>query len=370
MTPEEILEAVDKFKRDGLETRRKEIVRLHRKPELKILFLEVTLRCNAKCEHCGSSCGYKFPKDEISADELKKALLEISQRYDPKEIFLNITGGEPLMRKDLFDIMKYAVSLGFDWGMTSNGMLIDDKVIEQMRESKMASISISIDGLKETHETFRKVPGCYEKIIEGIKKMQKLDTIGCIEITTVANKKNLHELEDIYQMLLDLGITFWRLVTIDPIGRANDNDEILLSKEEFKYVFDFLRDKKMENKMHVEYGCSHYLGISYELVLRDYFFKCMAGLNVGSILSNGDICVCPNVRRKELVQGNIKTDSFCDVWENKFKEFRTERLTTNSKCKKCKSFKYCRGDSLHTWNFEEHKPNICMKEILGEDFIE
>ena len=140
--------------------------KLYEKPILKDLFLEVTLRCNARCEHCGSSCGDTIQKDEISAEDLKNTLKEIAEKYNANDILLNVTGGEPLVRKDLFDIMKYASSLGFRWGMTTNGMLINDEIINKMIETNMETISISLDGLKETHESFRRVPNSFDRIIE------------------------------------------------------------------------------------------------------------------------------------------------------------------------------------------------------------
>lgn len=361
---------VIKSKKEDLNEVAKEVKMLINKHRLSNLFLEVTLRCNAKCEHCGSSCGYTIPKDEISADCLKKSLLEIHEKYGSKNVFLTVTGGEPLMRTDLFDIMEYAVSLGFRWGMTTNGMLINKNIVDLFRKTNMESISISLDGLKETHEKFRKVPGSFDKIMKAIDLLKELECLNHLQITTVVNKKNIHELEDIYKLLLDKGIKEWRVICVDPIGRAYNNDGILLDKEGLTYMFDFIRQKRLEGKMLVEYDCSHYLGLKYENILRNHGFVCGAGIFIGSILSNGDICVCPNVRDKSLVQGNIKTDSFVDVWENKYEIFRKKRITTNEKCKACKSYKYCRGGSFHTWNYDENKPNMCMKELLKEDFIE
>ena len=106
-----------------------ERMKLYDHPVLRDLFLEVTSRCNARCEHCGSSCGEKIPKDEIEAEYLKKALKEIAEHYDANKILLNVTGGEPFIRKDLFDIMEYAGSLGFKWGVTSNGILISSPIL-------------------------------------------------------------------------------------------------------------------------------------------------------------------------------------------------------------------------------------------------
>lgn len=340
--------------------------KLFKKPVLTNLFIEVTSRCNAFCEHCGSRCDAKQQGEEIEAEYLKKTLKEIADKYDASKVFLDITGGEPTIRKDLFDIMKYAVSLGFKWGMTSNGMLITKSVMKKIEEAEMSTVSISIDGLAETHEKFRKVPNSFPRILKAIKMLQDSPVVKIVQVTTVVNQRNIDQLEEIYQMLLDNGVKYWRVVNCDPIGRANDNSNILLSVDQYKYIFDFIREKQAENKMTaITYGCSHYLGLDLEKTVRQNYFFCMAGLNVGSILSNGDIFVCPNVpRRPELIQGNIRKDSFVDVWEKKFKPFRSEELRANPTCKKCKHWKYCGGDSLHTYNFDENKPNICLKEIF------
>lgn len=361
-------EYIKKLKVEGLDKAYESRQYQYDHPQLLGLFLEVTSRCNAKCAHCGSSCGNKIDPDEVSTETLKRTLFEISLKYDPRTVFLSVTGGEPLMRKDLFDLMKYATDLGYKWGITTNGMLFTEKTYKMIEETKMATVSISIDGMKKTHESFRGVPNCFDRITEVLKRLQKIPTIQTVQVTTVANEKNLDELDEIYQYVQDIGITNWRLITVDPIGRAGENDEILLTPEHFKYVLDYIKEKRLENKIKVEYGCSHYLGLDYEKEVRGHYFTCQAGLTIGSILSNGDIYVCPNVPRiPELIQGNIKTDSFVEVWENKYKEFRTDKRLKSEKCKKCKNWKYCLGDSFHTFNFEDNMPNICIKDILGED---
>lgn len=342
--------------------------KLYWKPLLRDLFLEVTSRCNARCEHCGSSCGDKVVENEISAEDLKKTLLDISNHYNAHDILLNVTGGEPLLRKDLFDIMEYANELGFRWGMTSNGMLINDEILDKMNKTNMETISISIDGLKETHEKFRKVPESFDRIIEGIKKLQRVPSIKIVQVTTVANKKNIGELEDLYELMKDLKIASWRVINVDPIGRAKNNDDILLDKDDYLYLFNFIKEKREEGLMNVEYGCSHYLDLDFEKEIRDTYFFCVAGLYVASILSNGDIFICPNVeRRPEFIQGNIRTDNFVDVWENKFKLFRTDNRTKCDKCSKCSKWKYCLGDSFHTFDFDEGKPNFCIRDIYTDD---
>lgn len=360
---------IKKIKEKNMKKISKYRKKLYKKPRLKDLFLEVTLRCNAKCEHCGSNCGYEQSKDEINAENLKLALKNIADNYKAEDIIINVTGGEPLMRQDLFDIMDYANKLGFHWGMTSNGMLINDEILKKMNDTNMETISISIDGLKDTHDSFRKVPGSFDRIISNIKKLQNVPSIKIVQVTTVANKKNLHELEGIYELMKKTGIISWRVLNVDPIGRAKNNSDILLDNDEYKYLYSFIKRKRNENIMNVEFGCSHFLGIELEKELRDTYYTCLTGITIASILSNGDISVCPNVsRRPEFIQGNIKKDSFVDIWENEFKLFRQNERTICKECKNCKNWKYCLGDSFHTWNFDENKPNFCIKNILkGEN---
>lgn len=217
-------------------------------------------------------------------------------------------------------------------------------------------------------KVLERYPGSFDKIIQNIKKLQKVPSIKIVQVTTVANKKNLNELEDLYELMKELNIDSWRVINVDPIGRAKNNDDILLNKDEYKYLFNFIKEKREENIMNVEYGCSHYLDLLMEKEIRDTYFYCVAGLYVASILSNGDIFVCPNVeRRPELIQGNIKKDNFVDIWENKFKIFRKDDRIKSDKCMNCSKWKYCLGDSFHTFDFEKKRPNFCIKDIYNTD---
>ena len=337
---------------------------LAQKPKLYNLFWETTLRCNAKCKHCGSRAGEECNfKDELSTSEIKNAFQSIANKYNANEILINVTGGEPLLRRDLFDVMTYANKLGFQWGMTTNGMLINEDVLDKMKVSGMDTISISIDGLKDTHNEFRAVPNSFERIIENIKKANCLQWL---QVTTVINKSNIDELEELYKIIKDLDINSWRILSIEPIGRANDNEDLLLDKNDYERLFRFIRDKKRSSKFDVKYGCNHFLGMQFEKEVRDHMFFCVAGFTTGSILYNGDIYVCPSVeRRKELVQGNIRKDDFVDVWENRFKWFRDENKFKCKECENCKDWKYCLGDSLHTWDFDNNKPKICVNKMIG-----
>ena len=339
---------------------------LSQNPILYNLFWETTLRCNAKCKHCGSRAGENLRiEDELTTDEIKNTFKSIAKKYDVTKILINVTGGEPLVRQDLFEVMEYATNLGYHWGITTNGMLIDDEIIKKMKDTKLATMSISIDGLEESHDAFRGVKGGYKKIIENIEKLRREKFLHCFQVTTVVNKMNIGELDQMYEVMKQLEVDSWRVINMDPIGRANDNSDLSLEREDYIHLLEFIRDKNKEAKFDVTYGCAHFTTMEFEKEIRNNMFFCMSGYTTASILYNGDIYVCPNVeRRKELIQGNVKKDDFVEVWENKFTWFRDLDKLKSKECEKCENWKYCRGDSLHTWDFEESKPKLCLNKMI------
>ena len=348
------LEMIKKYKEQELERHR-----------LEDLFWECTLTCNAKCKHCGSSAEKKKYDGELTTEEIKNAFKQIANDMDVRKILINVTGGEPLVRKDLCEVMEYATNeLGFRWGMTTNGVLLTEENIEKLRKATMETISISIDGLEETHNKFRGIDS-YQTIINNIKKLKEAKFVKHIQVTTVFHKDNINEMEELYNVMVDLGLDSWRLVSMDPIGRANENNDLLLNGEEIKKILDFIKQKNKTKKLQLSYGCPGFLGLDYEKDVRGYYFYCRTGINVASILYNGDLFVCPNVpRRKELIQGNIRTDNFKDVWDNKYKEFRSKDRTKCDECSNCEQWQYCLGGAYHTWNFEENMQNKCPYNMI------
>ena len=120
---------------------------LYRAPELRKLFFELTLQCNERCFHCGSSCT-SARGDELSCEEWLRIIDQVKADFGTERIQLCITGGEPLLNRDFFRIMEYAHNQGFRWGMTSNATLITPEVAQHLAEAGMGTISVSIDGLR------------------------------------------------------------------------------------------------------------------------------------------------------------------------------------------------------------------------------
>jgi radical SAM protein with 4Fe4S-binding SPASM domain len=331
--------------------------------KLTYLFWEVSLSCNFHCRHCGSNCERKQYQDDLTTEEIKKVFREISEDYDVKKITIAVTGGEPLLRKDVFEVMGYARSLGFHWGMVTNGWSITPEVVEKMKESGMETIVVSIDGLKETHDRFRDMPGSFDRAANGVKSLAQAKFLKDLQITTSVHRQCFGELEEMYKLFSTLGITSWRVMNVDPIGRAEIDKEILLTSEELKKLLSFIKEKRKKCPFKISYSCDQFLGFDYDDSVRDQPFYCGTGINIGSILQNGDIFVCPNVPRlPELIQGNIKKDRFSDVWENKFELFRDPKRTACEKCLQCSDWEYCLGGSFHLWDFENKKPKCCYRE--------
>ena len=137
---------------------------------LTYLFWECTLKCNLGCQHCGSSCGFgKTSREELSTDEIKKVFDTIAEDFNPKQIIIAVTGGEPLLRKDIFEVMKYANELGFSWGMVTNGTLICPEIVGKMKEARMSTISVSLDGLEKNHNWLRCNENGFKNTTNGIK---------------------------------------------------------------------------------------------------------------------------------------------------------------------------------------------------------
>lgn len=337
-------------------------------PRLTYLFLELTNSCNLDCIHCGSNASFKN-KTYLPTNEAKKVLRLVAESYEPQNIMICLSGGEPLLHPDFFEIATYARECGFSCGITTNGTLIDETVAKKIVASHIDSVTFSLDGLRESHDWFRNKSGAFQKTLQGIQHLVKVSkgTIAT-QITTVIHKKNLAELEEMYQLVTGLNIDSWRVINLEPIGRALENSQLLLDADEMIALLKFIREKRYQRKTPIDitYGCSHYLTLEYEREVRDGYFICGSGIYVASILCNGDIYSCLDIeRRPELVQGNIYQDNFIEVWENRFQQFRKDRTKECESCRACADKNYCMGDSAHTWDYDTMRPLLCLKQLWG-----
>ena len=338
---------------------------LYRAPQLRQLFLELTLQCNAHCFHCGSNCDAR-PGEQLGLAEYREILDQVKEDFDISRLMLCVTGGEPLLRRDFFDILGYAHELGYRWGMTTNATLITPEVAHRLTECGMATVSVSIDGLRETHDRLRGLPGGYDAAMRGIQNLIDQHAFRAVQVTTVVNHENIGELDALFDVMDGLDIDSWRVINLEPIGRALDWPERMLTREDYLRLFSFIREKRQAGYP-VEYGCSHYLGETWERETRDWYWLCNAGIYTASIMANGDIGACLDIeRRPETIQGNIRESRFRDVWEKRFELFRRDLSEGSDFCRGCEHADHCRGDAHHSWNYDRNEPMLCFKGLLFE----
>jgi len=329
--------------------------------KLDYLFWECTSLCNLACLHCGSDCKIIPEVKEMPAEDFLNVASRVAEKYDPHKIMIVVTGGEPLLRKDLPEIGHELKRLGYPWGMVTNGYAFTNELFRKLRSSGLRSVTVSLDGLQDSHDWMRGKVGSFDRALNAVKILAKEPGMT-FDVVTCVNQRNFDELEHIKQLLINIGVKNWRIFMIDPIGRAATNQELLLNKSQFRQLLDYIAENRQEGPITASYGCDGFLD-QYETKVRDGFFFCKAGIRVGSVLSNGDIGACPNIHRG-FVQGNIYKDNFVDVWENKFDIYRNREVFKTGICTDCESWKDCRGDGMHLHEPENPNPLVCYNSML------
>lgn len=331
--------------------------------ELNYIFWECTLRCNLHCLHCGSECKKEAGVKDMPAKDFLKAIDQIIDIVNPNTTTIVFTGGEPLVRKDLELVGLELYHRGFPWGIVSNGLLLNEKRLNSLLNSGMRAATISLDGFEESHNWLRGNPNSFSHAVNAISLLAKTPDLA-FDVVTCANQKNFDELPKIKELLISLGVKEWRIFTIFPIGRAAEHPELQLPSDKFKQVFDFIAETRKEGRIKLNYGCEGFLG-KYEQKVRDNFFYCKAGINVASVLVDGSIAACPDLRAN-FIQGNIYKDNFKDIWENKYQIFRDKSWAKTGVCADCNFFDYCEGNGMHLHNENTGELMFCHLKRIEE----
>lgn len=322
--------------------------------ELNYLFWECTTRCNLNCLHCGSDCSKDSAFPDMPLEDFLGALDTI--KNPSKNFAVVISGGEPLLRTDLEMCGREIRNRGMNWSIVTNGQGYDEQRHNSLLNAGLGALTISLDGLRETHNWLRNTSTSFDKVLRAIElaassRRLNFDVVSCV------HQGNLGELSRIRELLLERKVKSWRLFTIIPIGRAQDHPDLSLSDKQFVELMDFIADSRKDQRMDVKFSCEGYVG-SYEAKVRDTPFFCRAGVNIGSVLIDGSISACPNIDRA-FVQGNIYTDDFYDVWQSKFQVFRDRSWNRRGICKACKDYKDCQGNGFHNWHGDHQEVLVC-----------
>ncbi|MEW6215366.1 MAG: radical SAM protein [Nitrospirota bacterium] len=315
---------------------------------------EITRRCNLKCIHCRSSSEIEV-KDhpDFSTKEAFRIIDDITGYAKPVVV---LSGGEPLLRKDVFEIAKYGTDKGLRMCLATNGTLVNDEICDKIKTSGIKIASVSLDGsTEEIHDNFRNQKGAFEGTMNaaGLFRKYGIEFI----INSSFTKRNQEEIPKVYKLAKELGATAWYMFMIVPTGRGEDIMNELISKEDYEEILEWhYQMEKDEKGMLVRPTCApHYYrivlqkskeeGIKFER--RTLKFStggakgCIAGQLIALIDVDGNVLPCSYFPKPA---GNIKGQSFKDTWENSelFKELRNFK-GYKGKCGSCEYVNVCGG---------------------------
>lgn len=274
-----------------------EIIRRRTKGTFGLRLVEISLtnRCQCRCKHCFATIqnDSELMKEELTTQEVKSLIDEI---YDIGGVEIIFSGGEPLLRNDLLELINFAHQKGIVTRLITNGLLLNEKKVSELKQAGLNWASISLDSPKsEIHDEFRNVRGCFENAINGLNLFIK-NKIPC-SIITVARRELIYsgELEEIVQLGRDIGVNVVRINFPVPIGRFKNQQEQVLTFEEREKVRELLK---------------------YDIVTMESPHentRCTAAVTKLNVFPNGDISPCVFI---PLSYGNIRNQKFLDIWEN------------------------------------------------------
>jgi len=322
-----------------------------REPDLTYLFWESTLRCNLHCAHCGSSCEPSSPLRELSTVEICGILDTIAQDFDPRRIFISITGGEPLLRDDLEAVVAHMSRLGLLSCIVSNGTLITRDRAKQLRDAGLRTVCVSIDGLCAEHDDVRG-RGSYDRAMRGVAVAREAG-FADVEAITCVRDANLASLPEIETAVRYAGANLWRLITVDKMGRLAGTEQtpLWLGPRGVRRTLDFVAQRRAElqkagDPFSVQFSCGGFLGVRREGVVRSEHNQCSAGLHSASILCDGSVAACPSLPRSWL-QGSALQERFSAIWQREFRRHRDYGWRRTGPCEHCDWFSLCLGGGLH-----------------------
>ena len=321
---------------------------------LRLVFWELTARCNLRCRHCRAEAQEEFALGELDTAEILRVAREIRADADPIMI---LTGGEPLARPDFFTIAEEASRLFTRVAMASNGTGIDAPTARRIVDAGIQRVSISFDGaVAETHDRFRGVPGSFTAALRGFDALRNVGM--SVQANVTITRHNLAEIDDLLRLMLDRGADAFHVFMLVPVGCGADiAEDTRLSPEESEATLAWLFAQSMalEGRMHIKATCAP----MYARIMRETSRKlnrplpaaghgmhavtrgCLAGTGVCFISRTGDVQPCGYL---PLVVGNVRDKKLGDIWRDSpdFAALRDPNKLTG-KCGACGYRVVCQG---------------------------
>lgn len=305
---------------------------------LRMVAWELTRNCNLNCVHCRAAAS-KGPHDgELTLAECKQVLDQIASFASPTII---LTGGEPLMRDDIFDIIDYGNTKGLRLVMAINGTLLTAEKARRLKKGGIKRVSLSLDGKNaKEHDAFRGVIGSFNSVMKAADILNGIDLP--FQINTTVTRFNVDDLPDIYTLVKSIGAVAWHVFLLVPVGRGKDLKGKELDTRAYEDVLNWLYDIESRNELEMKVTCApHYYRIVKEKGDTPKSAGCLAGKSFMFISHKGIAQPCGYL---ELASGDVRAKGVQKVWEESpiFKQLR-DLSSYRGKCGGCKYLKICGG---------------------------
>jgi heme b synthase len=318
---------------------------------LRLVAWELTRSCNLACVHCRAAAQDRPYEGELSLAECRKVMDEIAEVAKP---IIILTGGEPLLRSDVFDIARYGHAMGFRMTLATNGTLLTSEIVREMIESGIERISVSLDGANaSSHDSFRKVPGAFEAALRGIAlaREAKLD----FQINTTITHENIDEFPGIHELAVSLGAVAHHIFMLVPMGRGKDLAQKSISSERYEETLHWFYEQRDKAPLQLKATCApHYYRIMRQRAKsegREINFEtfgldavtrgCLGGSGFVFVSHVGQVQPCGYL---EVACGDLREKSFKEIWNDSpiFHDLR-DLKRYGGKCGKCEFIRVCGG---------------------------
>ncbi len=318
---------------------------------VRMIAWEVTRSCNLSCVHCRAASHLGPYPGELSTSECLSLIDDIARFAKPVII---LTGGEPLLRPDIFDLAAYGTQKGLRMVMATNGTLVDQAVARKMIAGGIQRVSISIDGPDApTHDAFRQQPGAFAGALAGIEAMKAAGME--FQINTTITTANLHQIKEIHELVLKIGAAAHHIFLLVPTGRGRDLAEQAITAADYEETLHWFYRESLTCEIQLKATCApHYFRIMHQNKPKGakpvkkaggHFHEstrgCLGGIAFCFVSHVGQVQPCGYL---ELDCGNVRKQPFGEIWETSevFNNLRDYGKYTG-KCGRCEFIKVCGG---------------------------
>ncbi len=305
----------------------------------------LTYRCNLSCKFCyaGCTCSKKTGASEMSTDEVKRVLDVI--RYDAEVPSVSWTGGEPALRSDLVELTAHAASVGMRVNLITNGTLLTEKLVRDLRDAGLRSAQVSLEGPDaRTHDSLTQVAGSFASTLRGLKLLQ--DAGLHVHTNTTVNRVNAPHLCGIVELAAKLGMRRLSMNMVIPCGNAPDA-EVTITYEDMAVLIDRVKRKACEQAIEFLWYSPTPYCIYNPVASRLGGKSCAACDGLLSVAPNGDVLPCSSLPKGV---GSLLRSSFERVWNSRRARFWREKRYAHRICRACDQFDLCTGACPIYWN--------------------